>query len=93
MLDIALTEKQKKLLKDEFGVSDREGIVALSDDEFDKLYDSLVNIEVEEVVKGKYSVLSERGKTATELVDYLAGPYDDAEADEDMQEEIKAASA
>jgi hypothetical protein len=81
MLDISLTPKQKQLLKDEFGISEREELEALSDDDFDKLYDTLVDIEVEEVVKGNYAALSERGEIATTLVDYLAGPYDDAEAE------------
>lgn len=64
-----LNEKQIVFIKTELGY-DTDKLNALSDEEFDGLYDILCDIEVEETIKAdkKNINLSERGELAESIV-------------------------
>lgn len=85
---MTFTEKYLKFLDSEFGISE-EKAQNLSDDEIDELYDKVCVIEEIEAVNASEnnSDLSERGRIATELVDYIwqesFGEYS-SEDDEDQ---------
>lgn len=66
------TEKYLKFISKEFGISENEA-TNLSEDGLDDLYDKVCDLEVEEVVKadGGNGELSERGRIATEMVDFI----------------------
>jgi hypothetical protein len=62
-----LDESQLRFIQDEFGY-DPDALGALSDDDFEKLYDRLGDIEVEETMAAGDGELSDRGKMAESIV-------------------------
>lgn len=69
-----MNSQQIDFLEKEFNVT-QETLARLSRDEIGDLYERIADIEVEETMKYMDSDLSERGKTAVSLVDYLYKTY------------------
>ena len=66
-----LEKRHINFLHKEFGIDD---IYSLSDEDFDKLYEKLCDIETSEFID---SDTSERGDIAVEIIDYMADQFDD----------------
>ena len=66
------TETEYAFLKEEFGLSESD-VSALSEDERYDLGDKCFEIETEETIAAADGELSDRGKTAAELVTKLNG--------------------
>ena len=68
VLDV-LSQTQLDFINQEFGYT-KESIAAMSDNEIDKLYDQIADIEVDETVDADRDGrdLTERGKTAEGIV-------------------------
>jgi len=62
-----LDESQLSFIQEEF-VHDPDALSALSDEDFEKLYDRLGDIEVEETMVAGDGDLSDRGKMAESIV-------------------------
>ena len=62
-----LDESQLSFIQEEFG-HDPDALSALSDEDFEKLYDRLGDIEVEETMAAGDGDLSDRGKMAESIV-------------------------
>lgn len=62
-----LDESQLSFIQEEF-VHDPDALSALSDEDFEKLYDRLGDIEVEETMAAGDGDLSDRGKMAESIV-------------------------
>lgn len=62
-----LTEEQLNFIRAEFG-HDRVSLLALSDDDFENLYDRIGDIEVAETLKANDGELSKRGKMAESII-------------------------
>ena len=62
-----LDESQLSFIQEEFG-HDPDTLSALSDEDFEKLYDRLGDIEVEETMVAGDGDLSDRGKMAESIV-------------------------
>ena len=62
-----LDESQLRFIQEEF-VHDPDALSALSDEDFEKLYDRLGDIEVEETMVAGDGDLSDRGKMAESIV-------------------------
>ena len=77
------TDNHYKFFKDEFGF-DRAEIDAMDDDAQNDVYERCIDIEIEEAMKHADEELSERGKMASHLVDFIHGPYDSTEYDAEM---------
>ena len=77
-----LDESQLSFIQEEFG-HDPDALSALSDEDFEKLYDRLGDIEVEETMVAGDGDLSDRGKMAESIVTAIGNeiyrPDDEAE--------------
>ncbi len=62
-----LDEDQLQFIQDEFGYAP-DAISVLSNEDFEKLYDHIGDIEVEETMAAEDGELSERGKMAESIV-------------------------
>jgi hypothetical protein len=84
-----LSKKQLDFIFDEFKI-DKDFLESMSEDELNNLYDDVCDIEVDETLKADDSELSERGKTAVEIVtimgEAIAKQYEDAEIVEEDEE-------
>lgn len=66
----ALSKEQLDFIQTEFG-HDPDALGVLEDDDIDRLYDRLCDIEVEETMAAGDGELSERGKMAESIVSVI----------------------
>jgi hypothetical protein len=77
-----LSEEQLEFIQEEFG-HDPDAMSALDDSEFEKLYDMLGDIEVEETLAAGDNEISERGKMAESIVTAIGNELYSVEDDDD----------
>jgi hypothetical protein len=88
-----LTKQQEQFLDKTVGISP-DVFKSMSYDELDALADDkLLWMECDGVDDSLPNGITENGKLAAGLIDIIYGPYDEDEDEEDMQGEMKAASA
>lgn len=71
-MDRVITDEQLNFLFREFGLTE-DGINALTPEQNQEIYEKLADIEIEETYKALGSELSERGRIAVELVNFMSG--------------------
>ena len=73
MMDVKLSEEQKKFLLDNFDVKD---INTLEHEEYDKLGNKLFSLEADEIIKAGDDELSKRGQMIVSIVDAISDAND-----------------
>ncbi len=81
-VEVALSKEQLDFIQSEFG-HDPDALGVLEDDDIDRLYDRLCDIEVEETMAAGDGELSDRGKMAESIVTVIGNELYGQEDDSD----------